>query len=86
MRLSTLSGDAAAEGGGDEGSFDTLRMSLRQARQVRIDRQEGDLLSPPLNWRHQPFTLDPEQPARYLAVTNVPLMAGVRAFKKERRR
>ncbi len=53
---------------------------------VRIDWQEGDLLSPPMNWWHQHFNLDPDRPARYLAVTNVPLMAAVRAFKKERRK
>lgn len=57
-----------------------------EGEKVRIDWEEGDLFSPPLNWWHQHFNLDPEQPARYLAVTNVPLMAAVRAFKKERRK
>lgn len=51
---------------------------------VRLDWQEGDLLSPPLNAWHQHFNADPERPARYLAVTNVPLMQMLGLFTKEK--
>ncbi len=50
---------------------------------VRIDWQEGDMFSPPLWWWHQHFNLDPDRPARYLAVTNAPLMISQGLFKKE---
>ena len=50
---------------------------------VRIDWQEGDMFSPPLWWWHQHFNTDPQRPARYLAVTNAPLMITMGLFKKE---
>ncbi|HET6781201.1 MAG TPA: cupin domain-containing protein [bacterium] len=50
---------------------------------VRIDWQEGDMFSPPLWWWHQHFNGDPDRPARYLAVTNAPLMITIGLFKKE---
>jgi quercetin dioxygenase-like cupin family protein len=52
----------------------------------RIDWVEGDLFSPPLNAWHVHHNDDPERPARYLAITNVPLMEAIDAFTKERRR
>ncbi len=53
---------------------------------IRIDWQEGDIFSPPLNWWHQHFNDDPEKPARYLAVTNALLMETMGVFKKEKRK
>lgn len=50
---------------------------------VRIEWQEGDMFSPPLWWWHQHFNIDPNHPARYLAVTNAPLMITMGLFKKE---
>ncbi|HWP35473.1 MAG TPA: cupin domain-containing protein [Thermodesulfobacteriota bacterium] len=41
----------------------------------RYDWQEGSLLNIPQMAWHQHFNLDPERPARYLAVTCVPLLA-----------
>jgi gentisate 1,2-dioxygenase len=52
---------------------------------IRVDWEEGDLLSPPLNAWHQHFNTDPDQPARYLAITNVPLMVAMGTFVKEQR-
>ena len=49
----------------------------------RVDWDEGDILSPPLFAWHQHFNLDPDRPARYLAITNVPLMIALGLFKKE---
>jgi gentisate 1,2-dioxygenase len=51
-----------------------------------VDWEEGDVLSPPLNWWHQHFNLDANRPARYLAVTNAPLMTEMGVFKKEQRK
>lgn len=51
----------------------------------RIDWSEGDILSPPLNAWHVHHNDDPDQPARYLAITNVPLMESLDAFTKESR-
>lgn len=53
---------------------------------VRIKWQEGDLFSPPLMAWHQHFNSDPEEPARYLAITNVPLMTALGTFVKEQRK
>ncbi len=50
---------------------------------VRIEWAEGDMFSPPLWAWHQHFNLDPERPARYLAVTNAPLMITMGLFRKE---
>jgi gentisate 1,2-dioxygenase len=52
---------------------------------VRIDWEEGDMFSPPLNAWHQHFNLDPERPARDLALTNVPLMTALGTFVKQQR-
>jgi gentisate 1,2-dioxygenase len=49
----------------------------------RLDWEEGDLFSPPLNWWHQHFNDDPDKPARYLAITNVALMTRLGLFTKE---
>ena len=49
----------------------------------RVEWEEGDMFSPPLFAWHQHFNLDPERSARYLAITNVPLMTALGAFKKE---
>jgi len=40
----------------------------------RYDWKDGSLLTVPLNAYHQHFNADPQSPARYLAITNVPLM------------
>ena len=50
---------------------------------MKIEWEEGDLLSPPLNAWHQHFNSDPEKPARYLAFTNIALMTKLGAFTKE---
>ncbi len=52
---------------------------------IRIDWEAGDLFSPPLNAWHQHFNTDPDQPARYLAMTNVPLMTALGTFVKQQR-
>ncbi|MFQ5855966.1 MAG: cupin domain-containing protein [Anaerolineae bacterium] len=52
---------------------------------IKIEWEEGDLLSPPLMAWHQHFNSDPERPARYLAITNVPLMTALGTFVKEQR-
>ncbi len=49
----------------------------------RYDWEEGDMFSPPLNAWHQHFNSDPDQPARYLAVTNIGLMTKLNLFSKE---
>ncbi len=49
----------------------------------RYEWKEGSLLPIPLNAYHQHFNTDPERPARYLAITNVPFMLmlfGTEAF------
>lgn len=51
----------------------------------RIDWSEGDVFSPPLNAWHIHHNDDPDRPARYLAITNVPLMEALDAFTKESR-
>ncbi len=51
--------------------------------EVRIDWGEGDIFSPPLNWWHQHFNDDPNNVARYMAATNVPLMEAMGVFVKE---
>lgn len=50
---------------------------------VRVDWEEGDMFSPPLWAWHQHFNTDPQRPARYLAVTNAPLMITTGLFRKE---
>jgi gentisate 1,2-dioxygenase len=56
-----------------------------EGEKIRIDWSEGDLLSPPLNAWHVHYNDDPDRPARYLAITNVPLMEALDAFTKESR-
>ncbi len=51
--------------------------------EVRIDWEEGDMFSPPLWAWHQHFNEDSQRPARYLAVTNAPLMITMGLFRKE---
>ncbi|MBI3975359.1 MAG: cupin domain-containing protein [Armatimonadetes bacterium] len=50
---------------------------------TRIDWEEGDMFSPPLWAWHQHFNTDSQRPARYLAVTNAPLMITMGLFRKE---
>jgi len=50
---------------------------------IRINWNEGDLFAPPLNWWHQHFNDDDEQPARYLAITNLGLMQSLGLDSKE---
>lgn len=52
---------------------------------MRVDWEEGDMFSPPLLAWHQHFNTDPKRPARYLAVTNVPLMIKMGLFRKEQK-
>ena len=52
---------------------------------VKIEWEEGDLFSPPLMAWHQHFNGDLKKPARYLAITNVPLMNALGTFIKEQR-
>ena len=52
---------------------------------MRVEWEEGDMFSPPLFAWHQHFNADPARPARYLAVTNVPLMLRLNLFRKEQR-
>lgn len=51
----------------------------------RFDWAEGDIFSPPLGAWHVHHNDDPSRPARYLAVTNVPLMEALGTFTKEAR-
>ncbi|MFQ5614643.1 MAG: cupin domain-containing protein [Anaerolineae bacterium] len=51
--------------------------------EIKIEWEEGDMFSPPLNAWHQHFNSDPDRPARYLAVTNIGLMTKIGAFSKE---
>ena len=53
---------------------------------IKIEWEEGDLFSPPVMAWHQHFNTDPERPARYLAITNVPLLTALGIFIKEQRR
>jgi gentisate 1,2-dioxygenase len=50
---------------------------------IRVNWKEGDLFAPPLNWWHQHFNDDPEQPARYLAITDLGLMKSLGLDSKE---
>lgn len=49
----------------------------------KYEWEEGDLLSVPLFAWHQHFNADPNKPARYLAITNVPLMKMLKVLKIE---
>ncbi len=64
----------------------TLLQKDENTPPMRVDWEEGDVLSPPLNWWHQHFNLDANKPARYLAITNAPLMTEMGVFKKEQRK
>lgn len=44
------------------------------AEKHRFEWKDGSLLTIPLNCYHQHFNTDPDKPARYLAITNVPFM------------
>ena len=46
----------------------------------RYDWSEGDLFCVPMNWWHQHFNLDPNDTARYLAVTNIAFMENLGLF------
>ncbi len=50
---------------------------------VRIGWKAGDLFAPPLNWWHQHFNDDDEEPARYLAITDLGLMKSLGMDSKE---
>ena len=52
-------------------------------KEMRIDWEEDDMFSPPLNWWHKHFNDDPEKPARYLAFTNIGFMEKIGMFSKE---
>ncbi len=54
-----------------------------QGHEMRVDWEEGDMFSPPLNWWHQQFNDDPEKTARYLAFTNIGFMERIGMFSKE---
>ncbi len=54
-----------------------------KGHEVRVDWEEGDIFSPPLNWWHQHFNDDPANPARYLAFTNIAFMEAIGMFSKE---
>ncbi len=41
---------------------------------TRVEWKEGDLLAIPAMYWHQHFNSDPDAPARYLAVTTVPIL------------
>ncbi|MFC1814763.1 cupin domain-containing protein [Thermodesulfobacteriota bacterium] len=46
----------------------------------RVDWAEGDLMGIPAYFWHQHYNTDPEKPARYFAVKNVPLMEKMGLF------
>jgi quercetin dioxygenase-like cupin family protein len=50
----------------------------------RIDWQEGYLFSPPVWAWHQHFNLDPDEPARYLAIQDTGLIRHMRFHQIER--
>ncbi len=50
---------------------------------IRINWKAGDIFAPPLNWWHQHFNDDDEEPARYLAITDVGLMKTLGMDSKE---
>ncbi|HEY6042266.1 MAG TPA: cupin domain-containing protein [Anaerolineae bacterium] len=50
---------------------------------TRVNWEEGDIFSPPLNWWHQHFNDDPDKPARYLAITNLGFMKKMGLATKE---
>lgn len=52
--------------------------------ETRIDWSEGTLFSPPVYAWHQHFNLDPDQPARYLAVQDTGLIRHMRLHAIER--
>lgn len=49
----------------------------------RFDWQEGDIISPPLNWWHKHYNSSDTEPARYFAVTNTILMRHLNTFTIE---
>lgn len=51
--------------------------------EIKVEWKEGDMFAPPLNAWHQHFNSDSEEPARYLAITNIGLMKKIGAFSKE---
>ncbi len=49
----------------------------------RVDWAEGDLMGIPAMFWHQHYNTDPDNPVRYLAVKNVPLMEKMGLFVVE---
>ncbi len=47
---------------------------------TRYDWEEGDMFAVPMNTWHQHFNLDPVNPARYLAITNINFMESLGLF------
>jgi len=50
---------------------------------VQYDWQKGDVLAVPMMAWHQHFNADPDQPVRFLACTNQPLLRSMGLFQME---
>ena len=54
------------------------------ALEERIDWSESDIMAIPALFWHQHFNTDPDNPVRYLAVKNIPLVKNMGLFTVER--
>jgi mannose-6-phosphate isomerase-like protein (cupin superfamily) len=52
--------------------------------EVKLEWKEGDVFSPPQYAWHQHFNTDPKQPARFLAITMVPLLNSMGILRIEK--